>query len=283
METTNIVAEIGINHNGDLDLAKRLICSAKECGADYVKLQKRNIRSCYTEEELQKPCESIWGHTILDKVKGRELNWDQYKEIDDLCSEIGIEWSASCFDLYSLRNFEVIFPNRPWNKIPSAMAIHPQFVKEVASFKRLTLISIGLCSDEQVEEISRIFESARCEYVFMHTVSLYPCPLDRLNLAAIPVLAHAFHDHEYCMGVGYSGHEVGVMPSVMACGMGAMWVERHISLDRSMYGSDQAASLEPPGLERLVRDIRALSKIRGDGVRRLYGDEKNPVKFFKAM
>ena len=282
MEMTKIIAELGINHLGDIEIAKRMICSAKDAGADYVKFQKRDVDWCYTSEELKNSCESPWGTTVEDKVRGRELNWDQFKEIDRFCRNLCIDWSASCFDLKSLNDLESLFPYRPWNKVPSAMAVHQEFIESVARYKRLALVSIGLCTDKQVESISDTFERHGCDYVFLHTTALYPCPLDRLNLSVIPVLVEAFHEKKHCVGVGYSGHEVGVMPSVMACGMGAMWIERHFTLDRSMYGADQAASLEPEGLKRLVRDIRSLSSIRGDGVRRLLGDEKNPVRYFRS-
>lgn len=279
---TKIIAELGINHNGDVDIAKAMVTKAAIAGCDYVKLQKRDVEWCYTPEQLAQPCDSPWGETIEDKVCGRELDWDAVEFLDRHCSSLDIGWSASCFDLNSLSELEGLFPQRPFNKVASAMALHQLFLREVARYGRLTLLSTGLLTDEGISRAAQVFENARCPYVIMHTTALYPAPLERLNLSVISILQEVFHEAEHCMGIGYSGHEVGVLPSVVAAGLGATWIERHFTLDRSMYGADQSASLEPAGLERLVRDIRSLPVIRGDGNRVLHGDEKNPVTYFRV-
>lgn len=283
MRKISIIGEIGLNFVGSLEIAKELALIAKRAGADFVKLQKRTIEYCYSPEELAKPCDSPWGITVEDKVRGRELSWDQIAEFDAYCKEIGIAWSASCFDLVSLRELHKRYPRRPWNKIPSALALRPEFVREVASQGILTLISAALSTDEEIDEIVETFERARCPYVINHCAAYYPAPPERLNLQVIQTFKERYGERAYCRGIGSSGHETGVLPSVVAVLMGATWVERHITKDRSLYGADQAASLEPHGLELLVRDIRSLEVILGDGVRRFYGDEKKPVSYWRPI
>jgi N-acetylneuraminate synthase len=281
-ETAKVVAELGINSNGCLKTLKSMALEAKASGADFLKLQKRDIDLCYTPEELMAPCDSPWGTTVECKVRGREHSWEELESFDKYTKLLEIGWSASCFDLRSLRWLEEKFPDRPFNKVASAMALHPEFLKAVASYQRLTLLSTGLLADHGIVNAADVFEDAQCPYVIMHTVALYPCPLERLNLQVISVLQELFHKKQFCMGIGYSGHETGVLPSTIAAGLGATWIERHFTLDRAMYGGDQAASLEPKGLANLVRDIRSLPLIKGTGVRKFHGDEKNPVKHFIA-
>lgn len=284
MSRTRVIADIGINHNGKLDVAIQLAVAAKRAGCDYVKLQKRDPDWCYSPEEMARVMEnpSPWGPTVGDKVRGRELSWEQVAEFDAACSQLGVGWSASCFDLKSLRELHERYPKRPFNKVPSALAGRPEFLREVASQRVLTLISGALLDDAGLDAAVAVFEGARCQYVVNHCVGLYPCPPARVNLLAITRLIERFHRKPHCVGVGYSGHETGILPSTLAAMLGASWIERHVTLDRSAYGSDQAASLEPHGLEVLVRDVRSLPLVLGDGDRNPRGDEKRPVTFWRS-
>ena len=280
-----VIAEIGINHNGDIDVAKLLIKASYDAGCDWVKFQKREPEFCYSPEELQKPCDSPWGNTIEDKVRGRELGWNDFLKIDDFCKKLGIGWSASCFDLVSQRRLESMFPSRPFNKIASAMSLRPTFVEEVAQQGCFTFLSTGLFETlEDIFECTNILEKHECPYVVMHCVPNYPAPIERLNLNLIRLLKEEYCEggvFKHCKGVGYSGHEISLMPSVVAAAFGADYIERHITLDRAMYGADQAASVEPQGLARLVRDVKQTDVITGDYDKILYGDEKNPVPYFR--
>jgi len=282
-----IIADLGINHNGDLELLKNMALAATMAGADFVKIQKRCIDLCYTDEELSRLCPSPWGVTVYDKVAGRELSLEDVEKFDFFCRKHGFEWFASCFDL---RSFDLIsrrFPELRVNKVPSCMATYGRsaFLKDVAAQKKQTLVSTGLCRDwDEVDAVLTIFELAKCPYIVNHCVALYPCPTERLNLNAIKEMRLRYYDHPefpHCVGVGYSGHEVGLLPSVVAAQMGATCIERHFTLDRSMYGGDQAASVEPQGFQRMVRDIRALDAMRGSGDKFLVGDEKNPISRFE--
>ncbi len=281
----HVIAEIGINHNGDIDKAKLLIKAAYDAGCDWVKFQKREIEYCYTEEDLQKPCDSPWGVTIEDKVRGRELDWNDFLALDKFCRAIGIGWSASCFDLVSLRRLHAMFPQRPFNKVASAMAMRETFVKETAEQGVFTFISTGLLKSlEDIFDCTRAFEEEKCPYVVMHCVPNYPAPTERLNLNFISVLKEEYLSgsvFKHCKGIGYSGHEISLMPSVVAASLGADYIERHITLDRAMYGADQSASVEPQGLIRLVRDVKQTEEILGEYDKVLYGDEKNPVPYFR--
>jgi len=282
--TVKVIAEIGINHNGNIQTAMTMAEIAKACGADFVKLQKREIDWCYSEEQLNQPCDSQWGNTVRDKVVGRELSWNDIDKFQDYCKKIGIGWTASCFDLYSLRLLNENYYHIAFNKVPSCMHKRPQFLKAVAQYQELTLISTGLCQDTtEIIDIATIFEKACCPYVINHCVALYPAPLERLHLNYIDRLIQLFASgrYRYWRGIGYSGHEVSLTPSVIAAHCGATWIERHFTLDRSARGSDHAASVEPQGLKRMIRDIRMLPIIEGDVPRHLYGDEKDPVTFWR--
>ncbi len=284
MSKVTIIAELGINHNGDLELAKKMALAAKAAGCDMVKIQKRSIEHCYTPQELVFPCESPWGATVRAKVEGRELDWDQVRVFDEFCKSIDLPWFASCFDLQSFRDYDNNF-YAPVNKIASAMALHQKFLEEVAREQTLTLISTGLLDLQGIRDVARTFEVHDCPYVMNHCVALYPAPPDRLNLMQIRAIQREMEVpvHPHFRGVGYSGHEVSVLPSVIAASLGATFIERHFTLDRSLYGADQAASLEPEGMRRLVRDIRSLEQIMGSQLpRELQGDEKNPVMHFDA-
>lgn len=262
-----IFAEIGINHNGDMGITKQLIDMAAEAGCDAVKFQKRTIDIVYSPEVLATPRQSPWGTTTKEQKEGLEFSKAQYDEIDACCRDKGIAWFASAWDIPSqefLRSY-----NLPYNKIASAMATHLDFVEAVASEKKPTFLSVGMCTYEDVDKAVAILRKHNCPFTIMHTVSTYPCAEEDLNLLAMQELRK-----RYGVPVGYSGHEVSVSPSVMAAALGAVVVERHITLDRAMYGSDQAASLEKPGLETLVSQIRKLPAVLGDGIKRVSDAEK---------
>lgn len=256
-----VIAEIGINHNGSIEIAKRLIDMAKAAGCDAVKFQKRTIGIVYSPEVLDAPRDSPWGTTQRAQKEGLELSEADYDAIDNYCRELRIDWFASAWDIPSqefLRKY-----NAPFNKVASAMATHPDFLKAVASEKRTTFVSTGMCEWSDIDRAVKIFADADCPIVLMHTVSEYPCGEETLNLRMI----HALRKR-YGLPVGYSGHESSVSPSVVAAAIGAVAIERHITLDRAMYGSDQSASLEKSGLETLVAQIRKLPVILGDGEKR---------------
>jgi N-acetylneuraminate synthase len=256
------VAEIGINHNGDLKIAKKLVDMAKATGCDAVKFQKRTIDTVYSPEVLAAPRESPWGTTQREQKEGLEFGEAEYDEIDRYCREVGIDWFASAWDLESQKFLGKY--NMPFNKVASAMATHRAFLEVVAAEKRPTFLSTGMSAFEDIDTAVQIFKAANCPMILMHSVSEYPCDEELLNLQMIPVLRK-----RYGLPVGYSGHESSVSPSVVAAVMGAVVIERHITLDRAMYGSDHASSLEEAGLGALVRQIRKIPNIIGDGVKRI--------------
>lgn len=260
-----VIGEIGINHNGDLAIAKKLIDMAKNCGCDAVKFQKRTIEIVYSPEVLDTPRESPWGTTTREQKVGLEFEKAEYDEIDSYCKQLGIEWFASAWDIEAqkfLRQYKF-----PHNKVASAMITHLDFLKEVASEKIHTFVSTGMATLEDIDKAVEIFKSANCPITLMHTISVYPCPESDLNLKLIETLRD-----RYKVPVGYSGHEVSPVPSIIAAALGAEAIERHITLDRSMYGSDQSASLEERGLEQLVDGVRSVEITMGDGIKRY--DEK---------
>ena len=253
-----IIAEIGINHNGDLEIAKQLIDVAKIAGADAVKFQKRTIDLVYTKEMLDSPRESPWGTTQRAQKEGLEFGLKEYQEIDAYCKEKGIEWFASAWDMESqkfLRQFGC-----KHNKIASAMIVYEGLLKEVASEKKHTFISTGMTEFEQIDRAVEIFRSADCPFELMHCVSTYPMADEDANLNCIKTLSD-----RYQCNVGYSGHEVGLAVSYAAAALGITSLERHITLDRAMYGSDQAASVETAGFIQLVGAVRKIEKAMGDG------------------
>jgi len=253
-----IITEIGINHNGDLDIAKQLIDVAKDAGSDAVKFQKRTIDLVYSEEMLNSPRESPWGKTQRAQKEGLEFGLQEYKEIDVYCKQRGIEWFASAWDMESqkfLRQF-----NLKYNKIASAMLVFDDFLKEVASEKKHTFISTGMTEIEKIDRAVEIFRNANCPFELMHCVSTYPMEDEDANLNRIKTLRDRYH-----CNVGYSGHEVGLAVSYAATALGITSLERHITLDRAMYGSDQAASVEPAGFRQLVGAVRKIEKAMGNG------------------
>jgi N-acetylneuraminate synthase len=253
-----VIAEVGINHNGSLETAKQLIDLAAKAGCDAVKFQKRTIELVYPESVLAQPRESPWGTTQREQKEGLEFDEQAYDEIDRYCREAGIDWLASAWDVPSqhfLRKYDL-----KYNKIASALLAHDELVRTVAEERRLTFASTGMSTPEEIDRAVATLRGADCPFVLMHTVSEYPAAEDDLNLRVIPELRR-----RYGCPVGYSGHEVTMIPGVLAAMMGAVAVERHITLDRAMYGSDQAASLERRGLEMLVGYLRTIPLALGTG------------------
>jgi N-acetylneuraminate synthase len=259
-----ITAEIGINHGGLVDTAKKLIEAAKWAGASAVKLQKRTVATVYAGE-LDKPRESPWGKTLGDQKFGLELNREQYDQIDLYCEQLDIPWYASAWDVEALEFLSHY--GCKWNKIASAMATHWPLVAAVAAQKKPTFMSTAMCTDQQVAQALSYFDGV--PITLMHCIGAYPAAEWMLNLRAIATLKEKF-----ARPIGYSGHEASVSPSVMAVVLGATAVERHITLDRASYGSDQAASLEPHGFKSLVEQIRKVSLVLGDGVRKILPAEE---------
>ena len=270
-----IIAEVGINHNGDLKIAKQLIDVACEAGADAVKFQKRTIDSVYSKELLDMPRESPWGTTQRDQKEGLEFGLSEYHEIDHYCRLKGIEWFASAWDMesqYFLRQFDL-----KYNKIASAMLVYDAFLREVASEGKHTFISTGMSTVEDIDKAVNIFGTMDCPFELMHCISTYPMVEDQANLNCIESLRQ-----RYGCDIGYSGHETGLAVSYAAAAMGVSSLERHITLNRAMYGSDQAASIEPSGFRYLVGAVRKIEKAMGDGVIGIREDELAVAKKLRS-
>ena len=253
-----IIGEIGINHNGDLGITKDLIDVAVDAGANAVKFQKRTIDLVYTKEFLDGPRKSPWGTTQREQKEGLEFGFDEYTEIDKYCKEKEIEWYASAWDLESqkfLNQFDL-----KYNKIASAMIVYEDLLKEVASEGKHTFISTGMTKEEDITNAVAVFQKTNCPFELMHCISTYPMKDEDANLNAIKTLRKNFD-----CDVGYSGHEVGLAVSYAATAMGITSLERHITLDRAMYGSDQASSVEPAGFRMLVGAVRKIEQAMGDG------------------
>ncbi len=269
------VAEIGINHNGDINLCKQLIDIAVSAGCDAVKFQKRDIDVVYTKDFLDSLRKSPWGKTQRDQKNGLEFSLEDYQEIDSYCKGQNIEWFASAWDTNSqkfLRRF-----NCKFNKIASAMVVDYDLLRLVAEERKHTFISTGMSELEDIDKAVDIFERNDCPYELMHTVSTYPMRDSDANLNVIKTLKE-----RYKCNVGYSGHESGLAISFAAAALGISSLERHITLDRAMYGSDQSASLEPGGLRQLVGGIRKIEKALGDGVKRITAEEVPISKKLRA-
>lgn len=262
-----IIAELGINANGSVKIAKDLIEMAAECGADWVKFQKRNVDIVYTPEFLAQPRESPWGTTQGDQKRALEFGRKEYEQIDEHCKKVGIGWFASAWDQDSLRFLEGFGVAR--HKVASTMTTNESFLEAVAACGKFTLISTGACHWHDIDRAVDIFRYHRCEFALMHCVMEYPCPAERCNVAMVSRLKERYPR----VPVGYSGHEVDLLPSVAAAAIGAEFIERHITLDRSMYGSDQSASLEGRGLELLVKYCRAIEPVMGGSLRRVTEQE----------
>ena len=261
-----IVAEIGINHNGDMSICKQLIDIAIEVGCDAVKFQKRNLDSVYTQEFLDSKRESPWGTTQREQKQGLEFSSNDYTEIDRYCKAKGIDWFASAWDLNS-QEFLSLF-NCKFNKVASAMIVYEDLLRTIAKEGKHTFISTGMTTYEDIDKAVAIFREEKCSFELMHTVSTYPMKDENANLKMINTLRK-----KYTCNVGYSGHETGVAISTAASALDISSLERHITLDRSMYGSDQSASLEPTGLRQLVGAVRKCEIAMGDGIKRIIEDE----------
>ena len=274
-QTCYVIAEIGINHNGDLDLAKKLISVAIAAGCDAVKFQKRTIDVVYTAEELAKPRENTFGTTNGDLKWGLEFDEEDYAEIDAFCKSAKIPWFVSAWDEASVelinRNFKV-----PCFKIASASLTDDNLLRHTRATGKPIILSTGMSTYAEIDHAVEVL--GKQDLVLMHATSTYPANYDELNLKAIPTMRE-----RYQVPIGYSGHETGIATSVAAFVFGACAVERHITMDRAMWGSDQAASLEPNGISRLVRDIRLCEQSMGDGVKRVYEEEIPVMKKLRRV
>ena len=261
--TLFLIAEIGINHNGDMNIAKQLIDAAADAGFDAVKFQKRTIDKVYTQEFLDAPRESPWGTTQRAQKEGLEFTAQDYKEIDKYCKEKGVQWTASAWDLDAqvfLQQF-----NCEFNKVASPMLGHIPLLKLIASEGKKTYVSTGMSTLDELDAVVKIFKDANCPFELMHCNSTYPMKEDDANLLCIPMLKN-----RYGVNVGYSGHESSLIKvCTAAVALGASSLERHITLDRAMYGSDQAASIETHALANFVETVRAVPGILGTGEKTL--------------
>jgi N-acetylneuraminate synthase len=269
-----LIAEIGINHNGSIKIAKKMIDIAKENNFDAVKFQKRDPNICIPEDQKYKMRDTPWGNiTYLSYKKKIELNLKQLTFLKNYATKLKLDFSASCFDINSL---SIVKKINTFNKVPSAMLTNTIFLEHVAKQRKKTFISTGMCEIKNITTAVNIFKKYKCNYELMHCVSLYPCPEEKLNLQMIQTLRK-----KYKCKVGYSGHEPSVSPSFFAYMLGATSIERHITLDRSMWGTDQAASLSPDGMKMFGSIFNKVEKIFGDGVKRLSKEEKAMLQKFK--
>ena len=270
-----IIAEIGINHNGDMSICKQLIDIAVDTGCNAVKFQKRDIDLVYTQEMLDSQRESPWGSTQREQKIGLEFNQEQYSEIDQYCKEKEIEWFASAWDVNSqkfLKQFDC-----KYNKVASAMIVYTDLLKIIASEGKHTFISTGMSTHDDIQNAVDIFNKAGCSFELMHTVSTYPMNDKDANLNLIKTLKKTYN-----CNVGYSGHEVGLAISYAAVAIGISSLERHITLDRSMYGSDQSASVEPNGFHMLVGAVRKIEEAMGDGIKTISDSEREIADKLRA-
>ncbi len=272
-----LIAEIGINHNGDLNIAKKLIDHAAEAGFDAVKFQKRNIELVYKKDFLDSHRESPWGKTQREQKNGLEFSRKDYEEIDKHCKKKNIKWSASAWDLDSqefISSFNVDF-----NKLASPMLGHWPLIKKIAAEKKKTFISSGMSTLEELDKVVSLFKKENCPFEIMHCNSTYPMPEKEANLMCIQTLKK-----RYDCNVGYSGHESTLLKiSITAVALGASSIERHITLDRTMYGSDQAASIEASSLKSFVESVRAVPIIKGNGIKKMTDQEKVVRKKLRVL
>lgn len=269
-----LIAEIGINHNGSLKIAKKMIDAAHSSGFNAVKFQKRDPDICVPENQKKILRETPWGQiSYLAYKKKIEFNVGHFIKLKNYAKKLKLDFSASCFDIES---YKLMNKLNDFNKIPSAMITNINFLEEVAKKRKKTLISTGMCTIKDIYAAVKIFKKHKCKYELMHCVSLYPCPENKLNLRMIQTLKNKFK----CK-VGYSGHESSVTPSLFAYMFGAETIERHITLDRSMWGTDQAASLSPDGMNLLCTSFDKIQDIIGDGIKKFSNEEKKMLKKFK--
>jgi N-acetylneuraminate synthase len=273
---TFIISEIGINHNGSLDIVKKLIDNSIEVGCDAVKFQKRTVDRVYTQEFLDSSRESSWGDTQRAQKDGLEFGKEEYDEIDRYCKEKEIEWFASAWDIESqlfLRQY-----NLKYNKIASPMLTHKRLLETVAEEGKYTFISTGMSTMEQIEKAVKIFRDFKCPFELMHCNSSYPTEDFNANLSCIKTLRERFD-----CNVGYSGHEKGMQITLAAVALGVTSVERHITLDRFMYGSDQFASVNPMDLIKICKIIRIIEKSMGSGIKTLREEEKKCLSSLRRV
>ena len=271
MTKTFIISEIGINHNGDLDIAKRMIDASKYAGADAVKFQKRDIDIVYSKEQLKKPRTSPFGTTEREQKEGLEFSEIEYDIIDKYCKEKKITWFASAWDMNSLEFLDKY--DFKYHKIASAMILDTIFLNEVAKRKKHTFISTGMSDFNMIDSAVEIFEKNKCSFELMHCISAYPFRNEIANLNMINILRD-----RYKCNVGYSGHEKGgKLISLASIALGSTSLERHLTLDRTMYGSDQAASITPTGLRSLIHDVRTLEKALTGNKNKVILDSEKPV------
>jgi N-acetylneuraminate synthase len=273
-EKSFFIAEIGINHNGDLDLAKKLIAASAASGCDAVKFQKRTVNVVYTEKELATPRENPFGPTNGDLKRGLELSKEKYQEIDRTCKSLGIMWFNSCWDEGSVDFMEPFNP--PCYKIASASLTDDNLLKHTRATGKPIILSTGMSTLAQIDHAVEVL--GKNDLIIMHCTSTYPSKNEELNLAAIEVFKK-----RYDVPIGYSGHEVGLATTLAAAALGACIIERHITMDRTMWGSDQAASVEPHGIARLVKDIHSVQKAMGDGVKKVYDSELPIIKKLRRV
>ena len=267
-----VIAEIGTNHTGDLKIAKKIIDVAVNAGCNAVKFQKKNVEKIYTKKFLDSYLESPWGTTQREMRIHREFSMKQFKEIDRYCKLKKIHWFVSCWDIDS--QIEMQQFKTKYNKVASAMIVHKKLLEVIAEERKHTFISTGMSTMKDISNAVKIFRKNKCSFTLMHTHSSYPMPDEEANLKLIPKLKKKFGCE-----VGYSGHEVGATSvSIPAVMMGAEAIERHVTIDRTLYGHDQPASLEPQGITRLVRDIRVLEDIMGDGKKKIWDSEIENIK-----
>ena len=270
-----LIAEIGINHNGSLKLAKRLIDLAKKYNFDSVKFQKRDPDICVPEQQKKEIRHTPWGKmTYLEYKKKIEFGEREFKAIDNYCKEIKIDWFCSCWDVNSLKILKKF--NTKYNKVASAMITNHDLLELIAKKKKLTFISTGMCEIKDIEKAVKIFKKNKCDFVLMHCVSNYPCAEEDLNLNLIRELKRKFK----CK-IGYSGHESSVSPSIAAWFLGADYIERHITLDRTMYGTDQAASLSEAGIRELTSMLSKFPPMFGSGKKTISKEEKKLIPKFR--
>lgn len=262
---TFFIAEIGINHNGSIKNAEKLIKECKKAGADAVKFQKRTIEKVYSSDELMKPRDSVFGKTNGDLKRGLEFSKTDYQKIDKICKDLDIIWFASCWDIESVDFMEDM--NVPCYKIASASLTDKDLLNYTKNTNKPIILSTGMSTEDEIEKATRIIGEDKL--IILHCTSSYPCAIDELNLSYIHKLKE-----KYKCPIGYSGHEVGLSTTLAAVAMGAKVVERHVTLDRSLWGSDQSASIEPVGLNKLIRDIKAFEQALGDGKKIVYDTEK---------
>ena len=271
MDKTFIISEIGINHNGDLDIAKQMIDKSKEAGADAVKFQKRDIDIVYSKDQLKKPRSSPFGSTEREQKEGLEFNENEYDSINNYCKEKKIIWFSSAWDINSLKFLDKY--DLEYHKIASAMILDKVFLNEVAKRKKHTFISTGMSDFDMIDNAVEIFKKNGCSFELMHCISAYPFNSEIANLNMIKVLRD-----RYKCNVGYSGHEKGgKLISLAAIALGSTSLERHLTLDRTMYGSDQAASITPVGFKSLISDVRILEKALSGNEKKTILDLEKPV------